>query len=144
MIDVDAMGDAWGKAIRARLIQTDLDPVKHEHRRKNGSIDSQGFSCASSIERIRELRDLAGSRTDRLTQYTEEALRGDALLFSRCLDGAPLELRQTASIRYTEERGHLKKNLKYIGWTVDTYYQHVAGLKYFVQARLMALDVPNK
>lgn len=144
MIDVDTMGRAWGAAIRARLIPTDLDPVKHEHRRANGRVDSQGFAPASSIERIRELRDLAGSRTEQLSQFTEEGLRGDALLFHRCIFGAPLELRQTAAIRYTEDRGALKKTLKHLGWTIDTYYQQVAGLKYFVHARLMTLDVPNE
>ena len=140
---IDCMAKAWAAAIRSRLTPTKLDPIRHEWRKASGESDGQGYAPASFIERIREMRDLAGSRTERLSQYNEEALRGEALLFARCLHGAPLELRQVAQLHYIE-RETIRKKAKYAGWTLEVYYRHLDGLHYFVSGRLQALDVPDK
>lgn len=144
MIDaIDQMARAWAAAIVSRLTPTRLEPIRHEWRKASGDSDGQGYAPQSFIERVRELRDFAGSRTERVSQFSEEALRGDALLFARCLYGAPLELRQVAQLHYVE-RAPVRKKAKYAGWTLETYYRHLDGLHYFVSGRLQALDVPDK
>lgn len=147
MIDaVDHMAKSWAAAIRARLTQPKLDPVRHEWRRASGFGDGQGFSPASPMARYQELHDAAGSRTQRVTQFTEEALRGDALVFHRCLHGAPIQLRQVAQMHYVEHEP-VRKKAKYAGWTLETYYRNLDGLHYWVAGRLAeieGLDVPDE
>lgn len=147
MIDaIDHMARAWAGAIKARLIQTKLEPVKHEWRRASGFGDGQGYAAASPMARYQELHDAAGSRTQKVAQFTEEGLRGDALLFHRCLHGAPIQLRQVAELHYVESDS-VRKKAKYAGWTVEVYYRNLDGLHYWVAGRLAEIDgvdVPNE
>ena len=136
---VDHMAKAWAAAICARLVPTKLDSVKHEWRKASGEGDGQGYAKASPMARYQELHDAAGSRTQKVSQFQEEGLRGDALLFHRCLHGAPLELRRVAQLHYVE-RGSVRQKVKYAGWTLEVYYRALDGLHYWVAGRLAVIE----
>lgn len=122
MIDVDTMGRAWGAAIWRRFHDT-----------------GQGFPSSSFIARVHELHDAASSSTQKLSQFREEALQGEAKLFHFCLIPAPLPLRQVAYLHYVE-RDPVRKKAKYAGLAVPDYYRTLDNLRYFIAGRVTTLQ----
>lgn len=122
MIDVDAMGRSWGAAIWRRFTDT-----------------GQGHPPTSHIARIHELHDAAASGTQKLSQFREEALTGDARLFALCLLAAPIELRQVAYLHYVERR-NVREKARYAGWTTGDYYRWLDNMRYFIAGRVGTLQ----
>lgn len=122
MIDVDAMGRTWGASIYRRFTDT-----------------SQGFPSTSFIAKVHELHDAAASSTQKLSQFREEAMTGEAKLFARCIDGAPLALKQVAYLHYVERRP-IRERAKYAGWSVPEYYRILENLRFWVAGRVVTLQ----
>lgn len=96
----------------------------------------QGWTPQSVIVRFREMRDGAGSRTERLTQFPEEGHLGEGLLIARAMMDAPEALRAIVYVHYVIPRVRSKIKAQTLGLAIPEYWRYLDRAHYWIAARL--------
>lgn len=99
----------------------------------------QGWTPQSSIARFRELRDAAGSRTEKLKQFMEEGHVGEGLLVARALYGSPIEINETAFV-HSVCFGKAKQKAFALDISVAEYWRRVGNLQIWIAAKLPIVE----
>ena len=120
---VREMGRTWGAQKR------------YMERKDN----EQGWNPRCAIVRFQEQQDAAASRTQRVTQFMEEAHTGDGLMFARALNGAPYELNEIAYIHFVSI-GKAKQKAAVMQISNAEYWRRVGELNIWVAARLPTVE----
>ena len=101
----------------------------------------QGWSPQSAIARFREMRDGAGSSTQRLMQFPEDGHTGEGLMVARALFAAPEDLRIVVFAHYVVPRVGVKTKAQDIGLSVPMYWRTLDRAHYWIAARMTVLTV---
>jgi hypothetical protein len=99
----------------------------------------QGWAPQSAIARFREMRDGAGSSTQRLTQFPEEGHTGEGLLVARALHGAPEKLRVVVFVHYAVLRVKTHTKAEELGLSVPMYWRTLDRAHYWIAARMPSM-----
>jgi hypothetical protein len=96
----------------------------------------QGWTPQSVIARFRELRDGAGSSTERLMQFPEEGHIGEGLMVARAMMDAPEILRRIVFAHYVIRRVKAGVKATALGISLAEYWRDVDRAHYWIAARV--------
>lgn len=121
-----------------------IDAVEHAcktwgwQKRQWFTDNGQGFPGQNFMAEVKDYRDGASSKSFRVTQFTEEAHRGDGLLIARALDGAPEMLQWFAFVHYVVPKRDMRVKAKahWLGLSIAEYWRVQDRLHYWIAGRV--------
>lgn len=123
---------------QAALEQFRLGQIRKQKAAR--SFHEQGWTPQSVLAKFREMRDGAGSSTQReVLQFTEEGHTGEGLLVARALSDAPEVLRGVTFVHYVIPDVRSKIKAQTLNISVPEYWRHIDRAHYWIAAR-MTLD----
>ena len=108
--------------------------------------DAQGWNAKSLLARVHELHDGASSRSQRVTQFREEAHTGDGLLVVRAIRGVPpqppipADLHDVLYLHYVVRGAKAKEKAERLQVSVSTYWNLLSVAEAWIAARMPALE----
>lgn len=99
----------------------------------------QGWDGQSMIQKFKEMWDGAGSGTQRVSQFREEAHTGEGLMVARALKGAPLRVNEVVFVHYVIP-GRAKQKIPHMGISTAEYWRDLENAHYWIAAKLPVVE----
>jgi hypothetical protein len=100
---------------------------------------AQGWDGQSLLMKFREMYDGAGSGTQRVSQFMEEAHIGEGLLVARARCGAPLKVNEVVFVHYVVP-GKAKQKIPHMGISTAEYWRDLENAHYWIAAKMPIVE----
>ena len=99
----------------------------------------QGWDGQSMILKFKEMWDGAGSGTQRVNQFMEEAHTGEGLIVARALVGSPLKVYEISFAHYVVP-GRAKQKIPLMGISTAEYWRDLENAHYWIAAKMPIVE----